>query len=73
MSSQKPNAELPRIQITDKMVGKLMKKYDTSDVTVRLSLRFANNSDLARAIRKTAVELMEEAVKSNKAYMKQYN
>jgi hypothetical protein len=50
------------IQICSKWKKDLMSEFETSLVTVQLSLDYANNSQLAINIRKRAVEMLKNEI-----------
>ena len=61
---------MKKIRIESEFIKKIAKEFSTSTQTVRMSLQYVYHSDLAKSIRKRAIELLiEEAENAKKLFV----
>ena len=62
---------MKKIRIESEFIKKIAKEFSTSTQTVRMSLQYVYHSDLAKSIRKRAIELLIEEAENDKKFEKE--
>ena len=60
--------KIPKISIPGSWVSKIASEFDTSENTVRISLKYALNSELGQKIRERALELLKKESEKPSTY-----
>lgn len=55
--------KIPKIQVSGSWIKKIADELDTSENTVRMSLKYYMNSELGKKIRERALEMLKEESK----------
>ena len=71
IEKEHPKNNYPRINLSDPHRAVIYQEFPVSRQTVNDALRYRNNSERARAIRKRALELLREEVKKVDELIKQ--